>query len=88
MPNEPIIANPYPISDEELAEIDNKHTYHAPTEDQKKKYPLIRAEAKKLELLIRQLVPPSRERSVSITQLETAVFWANAGIARNEEDDG
>ena len=74
----------YPISDEEMAEIENKHTYHAPNEDQIQRYPKIREKAKELEILIRQLCPPSRERSVAITQIETGVFWANASIARNE----
>lgn len=34
--------------------------------------------ATKLEALL----PPGREASVAMTQLETAAFWANAAIAR------
>ena len=74
----------YPISKNEVAEVQNKHTYHAPNEDQIARYPQIREKAQELELLIRRLCPPSRERSVAITQIETGVFWANASIARNE----
>ena len=42
-----------------------------------------RDEAKKLAATILELCPESRERSVALTELETAVFWANASVARN-----
>ena len=84
---EQYLGSIYPITDKEQAEIDNKHTYHAPSKAQIKAYPLIREKAKELEILIRRLCPPSRERSVAITQIETGVFWANAAKARNEKDD-
>lgn len=29
------------------------------------------------------LVPPSREKSLALTKLEEAAFWANAAIARS-----
>jgi len=29
-----------------------------------------------------ELVPPGREKQLSMTKLEEAMFWANAGIAR------
>ena len=77
----------YPISQNEMLEIENKHTYHAPNDSQKARYPKIRDKAKELEIVIRTLCPPSRERSIALTQIETGVFWANASIARNEKDD-
>jgi len=48
-------------------------------------YERIREKAKELAYLITQECPPSRERSVALTELETSVFWANAAIARNEQ---
>jgi hypothetical protein len=63
--------------------IENNFTYHAPTEGQPAKYEQLRGKAKELAYLITELCPESRERSVAITNLETAVFWANAAIARN-----
>lgn len=68
----------------EKADIDNRFTYHAPTEDQTVKYELIRNSAKHLALLIATKTPGSREQSLAMTKLEEAVFWANAAIARNE----
>lgn len=65
-------------------QIDNNFTYHAPKEGQQEKYEKLRSKAKELAYMIDELTPQSREQSVALTQLETAVFWANAAIARNE----
>lgn len=66
------------------AQIENNFTYHAPKEGQPEKYQQIRDKAKELANLIVDLTPVSREQSVALTELETATFWANAAIARNE----
>lgn len=63
--------------------IENNFTYHPPKEGQPEKYLLLREEAKKLAYLIEYNVPNSREKSCAMTKLEEAIFWANAGIARN-----
>lgn len=65
-------------------QIENNFSYHSPKEGQPEKYEAIREKAKELAYLIDEVCPPSRERSVSLTELETAVFWANAAVARNE----
>jgi len=64
-------------------DIDNNFTYHAPKEGQPERYQALRAKAKEFALLIDELCPESREKSVAFTNLETAVFWANAAIARH-----
>lgn len=64
--------------------IENNFTYHAVKPGQQEKYVAIREKAKELAYLIAELTPTSREQSVAMTNLETAVFWANAAIARNE----
>jgi hypothetical protein len=63
--------------------LENNFCYHAPEGKQVEKYEKLRRAAKDLAYLFTELVPPGREQSVALTQLETAVFWANAGIARN-----
>jgi hypothetical protein len=65
-------------------ELDNNFTYHAPKPGQPERYQALRSKAKELAELFEKECPASRERSVAMTQLETAVFWANAAIARNE----
>jgi hypothetical protein len=64
--------------------IENSFTYHAPKGSQPERFEALRAKAKELAYLIDGLVPVSREQSLALTNLEQAVFWANAGIARNE----
>ena len=65
-------------------ELENNFMYHSPKEGQLEKYTAIREKAKELAYLIEQECPNSREKSVAMTNLETAVMWANASIARNE----
>lgn len=64
-------------------DLENIYKYHAPREGQAEKYEAIRNKAKELALLIDELCPPSRERSVAHTNLEQVSMWANASIARN-----
>ena len=64
--------------------IVNNFKYHAPKGDQAQKYDALRHEARELAFKINELCPDSREKSLSSTNLEQAIFWANAAIARNE----
>ena len=64
-------------------DIDNRFTYHAPKPGQPEIYQDIRTLAKELALYINETVPEGREKSIAITKLEEATFWANAGIARH-----
>jgi hypothetical protein len=65
-------------------DIEKRFTYHTPFGDQAERYQEIRDLAKKLAYLIAEKTPDSREQSLALTNLEQAVFWANAAIARNE----
>lgn len=76
--------NSYVPSAEAIEKLDNNFKYHAPKEGQSERYEAIRAKAKELAELLITLCPNSRELSVAQTNLETAVMWANASIARNE----
>lgn len=64
--------------------IENVFTYHAPKPGQPEKYEALRAKAKELAYLVTSSCPVSRERSLAMTKLEEAIFWANASVARNE----
>lgn len=67
----------------ENIQIEKAFTYHSPKEGQPEVYETLRRHAKDLAYLINALVPDSREKSVAMTKLEEAIFWANAGVARN-----
>lgn len=64
--------------------LDNNFMYHSPKGDQGERYVAIRGQAKELAETLLKLCPPSRELSKAMTELEDAVMWANASIARNE----
>lgn len=84
---EPPNAEPtrvYPLPAQTVAELENRFTYHAPAEDQVPRYNTLRQAGKEMALLIVNFVPQGREQSLALTKVEEAIFWANAGIARNE----
>jgi hypothetical protein len=74
----------YEPSEKDLKNLENNFKYHAPKDGQSDKYEEIRAHAKSLAEKMTALCPPSRELSLALTNLEQAVMWANAAIARNE----
>lgn len=65
------------------ATIENNFTYHSPKPGQPEQYQKLREKAKELAYLILESCPKSREASLAMTNLENAIFWANAAIARN-----
>lgn len=76
--------NKFPVTDKEIEDLKNRFTYHSPKDDQPQRYVFLRDAAYELGMHILELTPPSRERALAITNLEQAIFWANAAIARNE----
>ena len=66
-----------------MLNLENIYMYHKPKNGQNEKYEALRAKAKELAEMIEAFCPVSREQSVAFTNLETAVMWANAAIARN-----
>ena len=76
----------YNITEEDQKKLDNNFTYHPikVEEMQECRYQEIRRNAQEFAELLYQFCPPSRELSLAITNLEQAMFWANASIARNE----
>lgn len=77
-------APPYTPSERLVAQIANNFAYHAPEGDQVKRYGEVRDAFRTLATFLSTQCPESRELSVAMTELETANFWANASIARNE----
>lgn len=66
-------------------ELKTRFSYHAPKPGQPAKYEKIRALALGLAEAIEAECPESRETSLAYTNLEQAVMWANAAIARREQ---
>lgn len=71
--------------------LETNFTYHASSENQVDRYKILRDKAKELAYAIDERCQSSREKSLALTNLEQAVFWANASIARehkNSSDSG
>ena len=78
-------APPLDISDRLQSQIGKSFVYHAPRQGQPEKYEAIRDAAGQLAKLMAHLAPgETRELSLALTNLEQAVMWANAAIARHE----
>lgn len=67
-----------------IAQIEHNFTYHPPKPEDAEKYKELRNAAKDFAYLISDLCPDCRERSLAMTNVEQAVFWANASIARRK----
>ncbi|MFE2997990.1 hypothetical protein ACFXG4_23635 [Nocardia sp. NPDC059246] len=67
-------------------DIDNRFDFHAATTEEKRmEHTSVRTACKTLAVKLDQDLPAGREKSLAITKLEEAMFWANAAIARNNE---
>lgn len=64
-------------------EIDSRFDYHPPKADQASVYEYFRGKMKALAEDINRICPESREKALAMTNLEQAIMWANAAIARN-----
>lgn len=67
-----------------MSNLENNFKYHPPkTEETIKAHEAVRENCKNLAETLSLYVAPSRELSLALTKIEEAMFWANAGIARN-----
>lgn len=65
-------------------EMTRRFTHHPPSGDQPARYQIIRDGGLAFALEVATHCPDSREKSLAITKIEEACFWANAAIARRE----
>jgi hypothetical protein len=66
---------------EPIGQIENLFTYHAPTEEQKGAYSIIREKAMEFANIIHDNCPESPDRTAAIRHLRETVMIANASIA-------
>jgi hypothetical protein len=69
------------------ADIEHRFGFHAANTDEKKMdHSSVRYNSQKLALFFEEKLPSGREKALAITKLEEAMFWANAAIARDNND--
>lgn len=73
-----------PSNDQEKARWHFNFTNRKPSDEGLRKIEALRSSAKALADAFIDIAPYSRERSVALTNLETALFYINAAVARNE----
>lgn len=67
-----------------MGDLEHRFAYHPPRNDRTKlAHENIRVTSLNLARYFEGLLPDGREKSLAITKLEEAMFWANAAIARN-----
>ena len=64
-------------------EIHDRFHYHAPSPEGIKIHAELSGSFEALAALVEEICPDGREKSLAITNLEQAKFWASAGVARN-----
>jgi hypothetical protein len=75
---------PVPITQ---ADIDNRFDYHAPSPERVRDHTLVRTTLRDVATLFVRILPPGRDCSRAIADLEDAMFHANAAIAREAEPE-
>ena len=64
--------------------IDKQFAYHKPSDEGLDKITQIRTAFSSVLHVIESTCPPSRHRSVAITELETAAMWAIKAVVFND----
>lgn len=73
------------MSESATNDIEHRFGYHPPKNEATiKEHELVRAQTKGIAHYWSGNLPEGREKSLAITKLEEAMFWANAAIARKK----
>lgn len=71
----------------DAADIEHRFAFHAATSNEKRDaHSSVRQQCKRLADALNEQLPEGREKSLAITNLEQAMFWGNAALARQKEE--
>ena len=71
----------FPVHD-----LDRNFSYHKPTDGKIVRHQILREAGKELARVVTAKTAPGREQSLALTKIEEAIFWANASVARELEE--
>lgn len=63
-------------------ELVHRFKHHRPDAVKSTRHEVVRIDLYAAAAMIERTVPAGREQSLALTKIEEAMFWANAGIAR------
>lgn len=66
-----------------LADLNDRFHYHAPSEEGIVRHAELSEAFTSLAVLIDDICPDGREKSLVLTKLEEGKFWASAAVARD-----
>lgn len=66
-----------------MNDLERRFVYHNPSEENKSKHAQVNETLLAVAEDFDALLPDGREKSLALTKLEEAKFWANAAIARD-----
>lgn len=66
--------------------IDKPYAYHAPSDDGLARITKLREAYSVVQRVLEEACPPSRQKSVAITELETSAMWAIKAVVFNDPD--
>lgn len=69
-------------------EIASRFRYYPPSPASQWIHEAIRERLMAAAEVVAGLCPEGREKSLAVTKLEEAMFWANAAVARGARDNG
>lgn len=72
-----------PPQDVTREDLDHRFTYHAPTGRARELHDVTRLNFRSFAISMTSNLPAGREKSLAVTALEEASFWAHAAIARD-----
>ena len=71
-----------------VEDLAHRFNYHPPLTDvRRRQHELVRADCLALAQTLDEALPDGREKSLAITKIEEAMFWANAALARHPDPD-
>jgi len=65
-----------------MDDLAQKFEYYPPDEEKARRHNRVRGALLQAAISVKETVPLGREHALALTKIEEAMFWANAGIAR------